>query len=324
MYKRDLPKLNYMSDTPFAPIPPSEQGLQTITADLFYKVSDEFEQLEGLCFDRKGDLYFVGIYSGHIFKLEMETKKLSIVFTAPEGYAPASLKVHKDGRLFICGLGDFENAGCIFSINPDGSDMRMIIPFEEGYVVDDLVFDQDGGFYFTDYKGSAGNPSGGIYYVRPDNKTITPVIKNLYAPNGITLTPEQNALWVTESCANRLHYIPFNEDKVTVSSISCSVPYHFTGYFGPDSCCIDNDGNVYVAMYEQGRCMVFNKFGYPTGQVLIPGRERGHMLRSEHPMLRPGTDELYICSNDYTRGEGAGIFVARAFADAFMGGYQFR
>ena len=109
-----------------------------------------------------------------------------------------------------------------------------------------------------------------------------------------------------------------------MSSISCSVPYHFTGYFGPDSCCIDNDGNVYVAMYEQGRCMVFNKFGYPTGQVLIPGRERGHMLRSEHPMLRPGTDELYICSNDYTRGEGAGIFVARAFADAFMGGYQFR
>ena len=71
MYKRDLPKLNYMSDTPFAPIPPSEQGLQTITADLFYKVSNEFEQLEGLCFDRKGDLYFVGIYSGHIFKLEM-------------------------------------------------------------------------------------------------------------------------------------------------------------------------------------------------------------------------------------------------------------
>lgn len=324
IYTPNVPKLAYMEDSRFVPIPPHERMLQSVTAIPYLKVSDEFEQLEGLCFDRKGDMYFVGIYSNKIFKVEMESKKLSVVYTAPEGYGCAALKIHKNGRLFICCLGDFSEKGCIFSINPDGSDFQMVIPFEAGYVVDDMVFDSDGSFYFTDYKGAAGNPNGGIYHVSADFQTITPVVQNMYAPNGITLTSDRSALWVTESCANRLHYIALGTDRKSTMSICDSVPYTFTGYFGPDSCCIDCEDNLYVAMYEQGRVMVFNKFGYPIGQVLMPGRDEGHMLRTEHPMLRPGTDELYITTNDYTRGGGAWIMLARGFADAYMGGYQFQ
>jgi sugar lactone lactonase YvrE len=54
----------------------------------------------------------------------------------------------------------------------------------------------------------------------------------------------------------------------------------------------DADGNLYVAMYGQGRVMVFNKNGLPIGQVLLPGRRDGHNLRSTSmafPTLVPTT-----------------------------------
>jgi lactonase len=34
----------------------------------------------------------------------------------------------------------------------------------------------------------------------------------------------------------------------------------------------DADGNVYVAMYHQGRILAFNPYGFPIGQILLPGR----------------------------------------------------
>ena len=52
-----------------------------------------------------------------------------------------------------------------------------------------------------------------------------------------------------------------------------------------DSVCIDSDDNLYVAMYGQGRVLVFNKRGYPIGQILMPGRDEGKMLRSTHPQF---------------------------------------
>ena len=324
MNQAQIPRLHYGAEDRYAPIPPAERGLQTITAVHYYTVSEGYEQLEGLCFDRNGDLYFVGIESGHLFKLCMKSHELEIVCTLPEGFSPASCKIHKDGRLFLACLGDYQKRGCIAAMKSDGTGMEIIVPFDAGYVPDDLVFDMKGGFYFTDYQGGVGRADGGIVYVHPDLKTITPVVRGLVTPNGVALTPDQKALWVTESCANKLDYIPLTEDGLGTLSISDSTCYYFTGYFGPDSLTIDADGNVYAAMYEQGRVMVFNRFGYPIANILIPGRETGHQLRTEHCSIRPGTDELYICSNDYLRGGTASLYVCRAFAEAYRGHYQFQ
>jgi lactonase len=78
----------------------------------------------------------------------------------------------------------------------------------------------------------------------------------------------------------------------------------------------DSDGNLYVAMYGQGRVLVFNRNGIPIGQVLLPGREEGHNLSSTSLAIRPGTDDLYIVTSDAAGGQGASIFHARAFAKA--------
>ena len=80
----------------------------------------------------------------------------------------------------------------------------------------------------------------------------------------------------------------------------------------------DADGNVYVAMYSQGRVLAFNKNGIPIGQVLLPGRDEGHNLQSTNMGIQPGTNDLYLVTNDGNNGQGATIFHAKVFAKAVL------
>jgi lactonase len=301
----------------YLPIPPSEQSLQSVYAEPWFQVSKEFKQLEGLCFDRAGNLYFLEVFGGTIYKLDMTSMAFSEIYRA-EGLNPAAIKIHQDGRLFVCCLGDF-TSGEIFALGPDGIGRETIL---SGYVADDMVFASDGSFYFTHFVGTSCDPTGGVYHVSPDFQTITPVLTKMAGPNGAALSLDETRLWVTETNRNHLNLIELDENKTGIAPYGTSVPYHFTGAHGPDSCCIDSADNLYVAMYGQGRVLIFNRFGMPIGQVLIPGRESGKHLRTTHPLLIPGSNELLICTNDHLGTEGSWIFKASGFAPAHEG-FQF-
>ncbi len=295
-----------------APIPPSERGLQTVVAQPWFKVSDEGLQLEGPSFDRDGNLLFVEVFGGRVFRLTPDQKLSTIV--GENKFGSAGLAIHKDGRIFIAGLGNFKDTGSVVAVKPDGSEMQTIVPPEAGHLPDDLVFDAQGGFYFTDFRGISTDPEGGVYHVSPDFKAITPVLLHLAVPNGVALSPDGKELWVTEFSRGLLHRVEL-ADATTIAPFGTAIAYHFTGP-APDSMRSDADGNLYVAMYEQGRVLVFNKNGMPIGQVLLPGREEGHNLRSTSVAIRPGTDDLYVVTNDWKGGQGSTIFHAKAFAKA--------
>ena len=93
---------------------------------------------------------------------------------------------------------------------------------------------------------------------------------------------------------------------------------------GPDSACIDADGNLYVAVCGQGRYLAFNSQGIPVRQYLIPGRELYQMDKSTHPQVRPGTDELWMCASDTRGGTGRmALYKEPALAGAYRN-YQFQ
>lgn len=311
--------LVYQKDERFAPIPPWEQGLQTVTAEYFQQVSKERMHIEGLCFDRNGDLYFVSVQGGAVYKLDMQTREITKIYQN-HGVLTAAVKIHKDGRLFICNCDRDVNGG-ILSMNPDGSDCKRIL---WGYSVDDLVFDKDGGFYFTDMRGSANNPTGGVYYVSPDFENIKVVVPNLASPNGIALSMDQSILWITEHTGGRLLRVPLAAGQYP------TVSYRFIGYGGVDSISIDEDDNLYIALFDQGRYMVFNSMGYPIANVLLPNRELGHNLCTSHAMIKPGTKELYMTGcddfgygNQDRESEGSWIFKAGSFGLGNRTAYQF-
>ncbi len=292
------------------PIPQSERHLYTVTAEPYFKVSDAGLQLEGASFDRQGNLIFVDVFGGTIFRLT-PGRVLSTLLPA-NARGSAGIAIHRDGRIFVAGLGNFVDTGSIFWMNPDGTGLTTIVPASARYLPDDLVFDENGGFYFTDFRGSSTAPIGGVYYVSPDFQTITPMLQNMAIANGVCLSPDGKVLWATELSAGRLHKVEL-AGPTTIAAFGTAVPYYFNG-FAPDSMRSDSDGNVYVAMYSQGRVLAFNPNGIAIGQILLPGRETGHNMRSTSVGFVPGTNDMLILTNDADGGEGSQIFRAKGFA----------
>jgi lactonase len=132
--------------------------------------------------------------------------------------------------------------------------------------------------------------------------------------NGVALGPGDRELWITEFGRNLLHREEMS-DATTIAVIGSSVPYHFTGS-APDSMRADGDGNLYVAMYGQGRVLALSRGGIPIGQVLLPGQDEGHNLRSTSLAIKPASNDLYIVTSDGDGGDGATIFHAKGFAEA--------
>jgi lactonase len=294
------------------PIPPSERALQTTVATPWFQVSQQGIVLEGAIFDQSGNMLFCDVSGRRVLRLTPD-RQLSTVVSL-DRLSPGGLAFHKDGRLFVAALDIPNGVGAIMAVNLDGSGLQTIIPPEAGYMPNDLVFDAKGGFYFTDFKGTATDPKGGVYYASPDLASIQPVLPRLAMANGVALSPNGKELWATEFGRNLLHRIEL-ADATTVAPIGSAIAYHFTGP-APDSMRVDADGNLYVAIYGQGRVLVLNRSGIPIGQVLLPGRDHGHNLQSTSMALRPGTNDLYIVTSDGSGGQGATIFHAKVFAQA--------
>ena len=134
------------------PIPPSERGLQTEVADSWFKVSNQGIILEGPAFERNGNLVFCDVSAMRVLRVTPE-KQLSSVVTL-NGMSPGGIAIHKDGRIFVAAMNLVKGTGLIVAVNPDGTGMQTILPVTAGYVPNDLVFDSQGGFYFTEFPGS--------------------------------------------------------------------------------------------------------------------------------------------------------------------------
>jgi len=291
-------------------VPASEQHLPTVTAEPWFKVSADPLALEGPAFDRKGNLLFLDIYGGRVLRLSPDHTLTTLYTNA--SLRPAGIAIHKDGRIFLAGVGDF-TTGEVVALDPDGRNPQTIVPASAGRVVDDLVFDAEGGFYFTDFKGTATHAAGGVYYVSPDQKDIRAALPNMCAANGVALSPDGKVLWATEFCAGRLHRVEL-QGPARIAPFGSTVPYHFVGR-APDSMRTDADGNVYVAMYTQGRVLAFSPYGVPIGQILLPGREENRYLKSTSLAFVPGSRDVVIVARDEIGGGGAMIFRARALAN---------
>lgn len=292
------------------PIPVAERALQTVKATSWFKVSADSRVLEGAIFDPDGNLLFCDVTGRRVLRLTKDKQLTTLV--ALEKFSPGGLAFHKDGRLFVAALDLAAARGTIVAVNPEGTGLQTIVAAEAGYLPNDVVFDAQGGLYFADFKGTATEPKGGIYYISPDFKSIKPALPNLAMANGVALSPDGKVLWATEFGRNLLHRAEL-VDPTTISIIGSAIPYHFTGP-APDSMRVDVEGNVYVAVYGQGRVLAFNKNGIPIGQILLPGRDKGQNLLSTSLAISPDTTDLYAVTNDGAGTQGATIFHSAAFA----------
>jgi lactonase len=299
-----------------AAIPLPERDLPTTVAEPYFKVGEGGNMaLEGPAFDRQGNLYFLDIYAGRVLRLTPD-RQLTTIYTEKDLH-PAGLAIHKDGRIFVAGLGPISasgtfEAGTVIAVDANGGNRQVIVSPASKYLADDLTFDNAGGIYFTDFRGTSTQPDGGVYYVPPNTQSVSVVIPKLGAANGVAVSPDGKVLWASEFATGRIHRADMAAPGV-VGRWGSSIPYQFIGR-APDSMRTDADGNLYVAAYHQGRLLVLSPGGVPIGQILVPGREEDKFLKVTSMAFIPGTNEMVILARDELKKTGAMIFKARGFA----------
>jgi gluconolactonase len=147
-----------------------------------------------------------------------------IVAQVPGG--PNGAAMGPDGQVFICNNGGFNwvrengtfrphgqasdyDTGRIEVVDPaTGRVERLYDRCGEHPLKgpNDLVFDGQGGFWFTDHgkRRDREMDRGYVFWAREDGSEIREVIGGLFAPNGIGLSPDGRTLYVAETDSGRL------------------------------------------------------------------------------------------------------------------------
>jgi len=173
-----------------------------------------------------GSVVLVEIAAGRITRVRPDGSTETV---AEPGGGPNGAAVGPDGALYVTNNGgcfDWREAmGLTFPGNPppasyggNGSLQRVDLATGEVTVLfdacggnplrapNDLVFDADGGIWFTDHGVRAGRTSDltGLYWVSPDRSTITEAVFPLDAPNGVGLSPDGATVYAAETHTGRL------------------------------------------------------------------------------------------------------------------------
>ncbi|WP_066252887.1 SMP-30/gluconolactonase/LRE family protein [Neobacillus drentensis] len=223
--------------------------------------------MEGINFDRSGNIWMVSPPTGEIIKVKDD--KVSVI-EKYVGLLPVGAKFHKDGRLFITDV-----TGTLYAYDPKTGDRTTIVDSYNGSPLNglnDLVFDQDGGLYFTEPMGSsATKPTGRVFYLPPNSKKPVLFQEGIAYPNGIAISANGQRIYISEFATNRIISVPSKNAKD-----SRETPFvfgQFEGGIGPDGLAVDTEGNLYVAHFQAGEIVVLDASGFKYGTIRLPKDE---------------------------------------------------
>lgn len=143
---------------------------------------------------------------------------------------------------------------------------------------DDLVFDELGNMWFTDWGKSKGTNRDitGIYYAKADGSEITQMVYPLNAPNGIALSPKGDRLYTVETYTGNILYWELSAPgEISANPKTLDGTYFLYGFGGQaifDSMAVDVEGNLYIAtMLPEGNDPMSNggiSIISPAGELL--------------------------------------------------------
>jgi gluconolactonase len=249
-----------------------------VTADLAFP--------EGPIALADGSVIVVEIAGGRLTRVSPSGNKYTI---AELGGGPNGAAIGPDGKCYVCNNGGFSwhqddrnylrptgraedyATGRIEQVDIETGVTRVLYDRCNGVPLkgpNDIVFDQAGGFWFTDLGKTYGRlmDRGAVYYARTDGSLIKEAIYPILTPNGVGLSPDGRTLYVTETETSRVwSYAITGEGEVEKmpwpSPNGGKLLHGLPGYQRFDSLAVEAAGNVCVATLVRGGISVFSEAG---------------------------------------------------------------
>jgi gluconolactonase len=242
---------------------------------------------------------------GSVLIVEIERRTVSrvasdgtVAVVSTIGGGPNGMAVGPDGALYICNNGGFlfqtvaglnrtraglpadYTSGRIERLDPDTGALTMLYDRCGQNPLcgpNDLAFDNQGGFYFTDLGKNRprDRDHGGLYYARADGSMIVEVAYPLVTPNGVGLSPDYRTVYAAETETGRLWAFDLEEPGRAMrhpfpsphgGRLVCGLP----GYQRFDSLAVAASGNICVATLITGCITVVAPGGEVLRQVRTP------------------------------------------------------
>lgn len=220
-----------------------------------------------------GSVILTEIECGAITRVWPDGRKENV---ATPGGGPNGLALGPDGKLYCCNNGGFnwnEASGYLapHGIADDYSGGRIErIDIETGAVEilyksgdfgcvlrgpNDIVFDDHGGFWFTDHGkvdyAARCHDIVGIFYAKADGSQLEEVVFPSNNPNGVGLSPDGNVLYAAETYTCRLMKFNITAPGKVAPDAGPGGPgipvYRPEGYKFFDSLGMEANGNICVA-----------------------------------------------------------------------------
>ncbi len=218
--------------------------------------------LEGPSFDRDGNLFFVDIPFGRVFRL---TPGGDCELVCQYDGWPNGLKIHRDGRIFIC-----DHKAGLLLLDPRTGTIEPLLASRNSEAwkgLNDLVFAADGTLYFTD-QGQTGmhDPTGRVFRLDAGGK-LDMLLGNVPSPNGLVLDMTESRLYLAVTRQNAVWRCPIMTDGA-LSKVGTYIQLS-GGHGGPDGMALDEEDGLIVCQLGVG-VWRFDSLGMPTH--LITGR----------------------------------------------------
>jgi gluconolactonase len=244
---------------------------------------------EGPIWMPDGSVLLVEIKRGTLSRVQPDG---TVEVVAETGGGPNGAAIGPDGAVYICNNGGFEwidangltlpgnqpadyETGSIQRVDLETGRVETLYTECDGHRLcgpNDLVFDSQGGFWFTDHGKlrDRDRDRGGIYYALPDGSSIVEAVHPLDSPNGIGLSPDGKRLFAVETHTGRLFAWDLAAPGQIAGSPRGQVVAGLPGHQLLDSLALDAQGNVCVATIVNGGVTIFAPDGSKTEHVPMP------------------------------------------------------
>ncbi|TWP38196.1 SMP-30/gluconolactonase/LRE family protein [Leekyejoonella antrihumi] len=248
----------------------TEREIQTVVSGMSYTECPRWHD---------GRLWFVDFYTHAIYSVTQDGSEQRVEVEVPA--QPSGLGWLPDGRLVFVSMKDSK----VMRREPDGALVvhADVAAFVGGHP-NDMVVDGQGrcwlGDFGFDLMGGADIETTGLLRIDPDG-SVTQVATDLWFPNGSVVTPDGSTLIVDETFGNRISAFEIRPDGSlgerrdwarfgdlpTSRVVAQAVP---EAVYGPDGCCLDAQGALWVADAVGGRvCRVAE--GGEIRETITPG-----------------------------------------------------